>query len=279
MSQLWCNGQWQDAFDFSVSPTDRGLMLGLGLFETILAVDGHLIHADRHIERLLTSCERLGWRPDLPDFREITRELLRLNELSQGRARIRLSITGGSGLIHDLALGADHVVWITASPAADAPELTSANVSPWPKNERSALAGLKCASYAENLIALENAARLGFEETLFLNTAGHLCEAATSNLFLVKNGRVLTPSLASGCLPGVTRSVVIELAATLGISCEERQLTLADLQSADEVFLTSSIRGLMGVSRLDDRELPLGPVTRILRNAWLEEISRKGTAE
>ena len=100
---------------------------------------------------------------------------------------------------------------------------------------------------------------LAFEETLFANTAGHLCEAATSNVFLVKNGALHTPSLGSGCLPGITRAVVIELAATLGIPCEERDFPVDELHAADELFLTSSIRGVMAVSRFEDRVLPAGP--------------------
>lgn len=250
-------------------------MHGLGLFETILAVNGRPIFAELHLERLLASCERLGWKPAFPDFPQIMAELIQMNELATGRARIRLAISGGSGMVHDLALGADHVIWMTAVPAMEPPLAATANLSPWVRNERSALAGLKCASYAENLVALQYAARLGFEETVFLNTAGHLCEAATSNLFLVKNGSVLTPSTESGCLPGITRSVVIALTAEIGIPCEERVLTRDDLFSADELFLTSSIRGVMGVSRFDDRSFPPGPVTRVLRDAWTAAIQRK----
>lgn len=266
-----------DAFDFTASPADRSLILGLGLFETILALDGRPIHAERHLARFLASCERLGWQPVLPDLPEIMAELIGVNGLNIGRARIRLAISGGSGLIHDLSLGSDHRVWMTAVPAADAPPTTTANLSPWLRNEHSALAGLKCASYAENLIALEHADRLGFEETVFLNTSGGLCEAATSNLFLVKSGGILTPSLDSGCLPGITREIVIELAGKLGIPCAERRLDLADLHGADELFLTSSIRGLMGVSRFEERIFPPGPVTHALRDAW-NAVTMRGPA-
>jgi branched-subunit amino acid aminotransferase/4-amino-4-deoxychorismate lyase len=275
MTRLWCNGLWLDALDFSASPTDRGLMLGLGLFETILAVDGRPIHAERHVERLRASCLRLGWKFGFSNLPETMAELVQMNGLASGRARLRLAITGGSGLIHDLALGADHIVWITAVPAADAPLTATVSLSPWLRNERSSLAGLKCASYAENLVALQDAKRRGFEETVFLNTAGQVCEGATSNIFLVRNGEIATPSLRSGCLPGITRSVIIELAAGLGIPWHERDLTLDDLTAADELFLTSSIRGLTGVSRFEDRILPSGPVTRMLRDAWTAATSRK----
>jgi branched-subunit amino acid aminotransferase/4-amino-4-deoxychorismate lyase len=275
MNHLWCNGQWIEALDFTMPPTDRGLMHGLGVFETILAVDGEPVFAELHLARLERSCQRLGWQLASPDFREIMVELIALNGLAQGRARIRLAITGGSGRINDLSLGADHVVWISAAPVAEPPATTTANLSSFVRNERSALAGLKCASYAENLVALDHAARLGFEETVFLNTAGKLCEAATSNLFLVKSGKLLTPSLESGCLPGIVREVVIGLAAKLAIPCEERELAAGEIQTADEIFLTSSIRGVMGVSRFEDRSLPPGRLTGILRGAWNQAIQRK----
>lgn len=275
VTKLWCNGVWLDALDFTAAPTDRGLMHGLGLFETILAVNGAPVFADRHLRRLRESCERLGWHPMIPDLESVMAELIELNGLANGRARIRLAISGGSGLVHDPSLGPDHVLWLTAVPAAEPPDSTTANRSPWARNERSSLSGLKCASYAENLLALQHAARLGFEETIFLNTAGKVCEGATSNLFLVRKNTVITPSLESGCLPGITRSVAIELASAIGIACEEREVDSSELDEADELFLTSSIRGIMGLSRFENRGLAPGPVTQALREAWNRAVQRK----
>ncbi len=246
---------------------DRGSIHGLGLFETMLAVDGQLLFANRHLARLRSGHDKLGWPFDFPEFHEIAAELLAENGLSTGRARIRLTVTAGSGPIHDLTPGADRLVWMATFPALVPPESLSACLSPWPRNEHSPLAGLKCASYSENLIALDDARRQGFDETIFLNTAGHLCEAATANLFLVKNGVILTPSLASGCLPGITREVVLELAGEIGIPCEVGVLTREDLLAAAEVFLTSSTIGVVPLSRVGDRVMSPGPVTRRLSAA------------
>ena len=197
------------------------------------------------------------------------RELITRRNLTTGRTRIRLAISAGSGTLRDLAPGADHVIWMTASKAATAPpSAISADLSPWVRNERSPLAGLKCASYAENALALAHAASLGFEETIFSNTTGRLCEAATANLFLVRSGGLLTPALASGCLPGITRGVVLELAQQLGLTSAETDLYPADLWTADEVFLTSSTGGLMEVSRLARRTMAPAPLTATLRKAW-----------
>ena len=252
---------------------DRGGILGLGLFETILALDGVPVFADRHLSRLRNSAGKLGWQFEFPDFRETAGELLAINDLSTGRAKIRLTLTAGSGPLDDLTSGEDRLLWMSVLPATVAPKALAACISPWPRNEKSSLAGLKCASYAENLVAFDHARRLGFQETLFLNTVGQLCEAATANLFLVKNGRLLTPPLASGCLPGITREVVIELAKNLGIDCEETALFPADLDAAEEIFLTTSIRGITGLSRLDSRSLEPGPTTQLLREAWCERVS------
>ncbi len=275
MKRIWSNGQWVEPLDFSIASTDRGLMHGLGLFETILAVDGRPVFPERHMARMELSCRRLGWGFECPHFRQIMEELVAANGLGRGRARIRLAITGGSGLVSDLSLGEDHVVSMTATPVAVPPATTTANVSPFVRNERSALTGLKCASYAENLVALDHAVRLGFEETVFINSRGNLCEAATSNLFLVKDGVVRTPSLRSGCLSGITREVVIGLAAQLGVCCQEDDLSAAEIHAADEIFLTSSIRGVMGVSRFEDRTFGLTPLTAALRETWNEAVLRE----
>ncbi len=273
LTRIWCNGQWLFTPDFPASPGDRGGILGLGLFETLLALDGAPVFAKRHLARFFSSCTRLGWAVPITDLEKIMVELLEMNSLTAGRARVRLAISGGSGGVNDLALGGDHLVWMTATHTLDAPLELSANVSPWKRNEHSPLAGMKCASYAENLVALDHARRLGFQESVFLNTAGHLCETANANLFFVSNGILLTPSLDSGCLPGVTREVLIELAEENGIPCEEGTFTLNDLHAAEEILLTSSIRGAVVVSRFCDRPLAPGPVTRQLQTAMHEKVS------
>lgn len=202
----------------------------------------------------------------MPDLRAVARELIQRNQLHTGRVRLRLVITAGSGGLNDLALGQDYSIWMTAFPAPDPPESLAVCISPWRRNEHSPLAGLKCASYAENLIALDHARQNECDEAIFLNTAGELCEATMANLFLVKNGILRTPSLASGCLPGITRELIVELAIRHGFSCQEGALSLDDFHAADEIFLTSSTRGPVPVSGKS------GPYTHQLRELWRGEI-------
>ncbi|MES2438752.1 MAG: aminotransferase class IV [Verrucomicrobiota bacterium] len=279
MTQIWCNGRWLPAADYPGAAQDRGAFLGLGLFETMLALDGAPVFAARHLARLQKSCARLGWSLHLPDLPDLAAALLVKNQLTTGRARLRLIVTGGSGPHNDLTPGADRLIWLSAFPAGEMPDSFAVCLSPWPRNERSPLAGLKTACYAENLVALDHARRLGFQETLFLDTTGHLCESATANLFLVKNGVLLTPSLDSGCLPGIAREVLLEIASARGISCHERPLTPEDLHAAEEVFLSSSTRGPVPVSRFEQENLATGAVTQLLRKAYFDLASEETSGE
>lgn len=274
MAEIWCNYNWLSAANYPGAAQDRGAFLGLGLFETMLAIDGRLVFADRHLARLHQSCARLGWTCDLPELPEIAAELLTRNQLDRGNARLRLIVTAGSGPHNDLVPGADRLVWLAAFPAVAAANSLTVGLSPWPRNERSPLAGLKTSCYAENLVALDHARRLGFDEIIFLNTCGQLCEAATANLFLVKNGELLTPSLDSGCLPGIGREVICEIAGKNGIRIDQRPLSAAELVAADEIFLSSATRGPMIVRKYQERILQAAPVATGLQQLWQTEICR-----
>lgn len=273
MDEIWCNGRWLDAAQSPMVVMDRTAMLGLGLFETMLAVDGGVAFAERHLERIRRGGERFGWEIELPGFHAIATEVLVRNGLAVGKARLRLTATSGSGPLGELARGEDAALWLAAFPASPAGGEVAVGISPWPRNERSPLAGLKCASYAENLVALDHARRRGFQETIFLNTAGELCEAATANLFLVQNGRLRTPPVASGCLPGIAREVVMEMAGINGLACGEVPLHADDLRGADEIFLTSAVRGVVAVTRVDDQQFPAGPVTAKARDLWQRAVA------
>ncbi|MFD0893607.1 aminotransferase class IV [Luteolibacter ambystomatis] len=267
--QVWCNGRMMSAEELRISPFDRGLTGGLGLFETILAIEGRPVFLERHLARHAEGCARLGWEaPQEPEIAEAIHTILAENQLTTGRARVRLFQTAGEGRLDALQRGPDAAVILTAAPNAPVPAAVSVTFSKWPRNERSALTGLKCASYAENLLALADARRQGYDEAYFLNTRGDVCEATTANLFVVKGGRITTPPLSSGCLPGITRGWLLETAAALGLSIAEERVTRNDLLEADEVFLTSATRGPVVVSRLDGREYAPPVLTPRCRAAW-----------
>jgi branched-chain amino acid aminotransferase len=143
-------------------------------------------------------------------------------------------------------------------------------VVPWVRNDRGATAGLKTTSYAENVRALAYAHDRGASEAVFANTRDELCEATGSNVFVVRDGKVATPPGSSGCLLGVTRALVLELAAAAGIEVDESPLPLDALREADEAFLTSTTREVQPISQVDERAVPSvpGPVAAALSTAF-----------
>jgi branched-chain amino acid aminotransferase len=141
---------------------------------------------------------------------------------------------------------------------------------PWVRNDRGATAGLKTTSYAENVRSLAYAHERGASEAIFANTRDELCEATGSNVFVVRDGAVATPPGSSGCLLGVTRALVLELAAAAGIAVDETPLPIDALRDADEAFLTSTTREVQPIAHVDDRAVPSvpGPVAAALSTAF-----------
>ncbi len=268
VSWIWCNGEYLDG-PLAVSPGDRGLTHGLGIFETLLALGGRPVVLEMHLERMRAGAERLGWETGALGtvrMEEAIRGLLQRRELCAGRARVRIALSAGEGDLRDLRQGPHSLLWITAAAAPPPPESLAMITAPFPRNEASPLAGIKCASYAENLAALDLARRRGADEALFYNTKGELCEGTTSNVFLVKAGRVLTPPLSSGCLPGTMRARVLARCRELGIPAAEEVLAAADLAAADEVFATSATRGVVAVKSVDGAAMRTGDTAARLKS-------------
>ncbi len=260
MSTVWCNGEFHEG-PLAIAPGDRGLTHGLGVFETVLAVDGRPRALGLHLERMRHGASVLGLdaaRVDEESLASAIAGLLVRCGLEQGRARVRISLSAGSGDLRVLSPGADSLLWITASRAADPPESIKLVTASFPRNEASPLTGIKAFAYAENLLALDQARQAGADEALFYNTRGELCEATTSNIFLLRGGELLTPPLSSGCLPGTMRRRVLEFCAKTGIEAREVDLTASELAQAEQVFITSAIRGVVPVSAIDGRMFDAG---------------------
>ncbi|MFJ9541529.1 aminotransferase class IV [Streptomyces sp. NPDC101225] len=255
--KIWLDGGLQDIETARVSVFDHGLTVGDGIFETVKAVDGRPFALTRHLDRLTRSARGLGL-PD-PDHEEIRRACAAVLEaVPTAFGRLRITYTGGHG-----PLGSDRgehgpTLVVALGEATRRPDSTAVITVPWTRNERGALAGLKTTSYAENVVALARAHEHGASEALFANTVGRLCEGTGSNVFVVLDGEIHTPPVSSGCLAGITRALVAEWTGA-----KETDLPLDVLERADEVFLTSSLRDVQAVHRVDGRELPgaPGPVT------------------
>ncbi len=262
----WVNGQLlTDPQSPAIVVSDHGLTVGDGVFEAIKVVDGRPFALTRHLARLARSAAALGLpAPDLDDVHRGVAEVLSQETLSLGR--IRITYTGGPAPLGSGRGDATPTTVVVAAPMDPAPSTTAVVTVPWPRNERGALAGVKSTSYAENVVALAEAAKHGATEAIFANLAGHLCEGTGSNVGYVVGGEVRTPTLDVGCLAGVTRALLLEW-----YDVTEIDEPMEVLDSADEIFLLSTTRDVQAVHRWNQRELEApGPVTRTLMELWAD---------
>jgi branched-chain amino acid aminotransferase len=142
----------------------------------------------------------------------------------------------------------------------------------WRKDKESVLRGLKVGNYAEHLIALDQARREGFDEMLFFNTEDELCEAAMGNVFLIREGQLLTPNLNCGCLAGITRELILKIAREEVIPVKEVPLIIVDVETAEGMFLTSSVKGPVWVGQYGGVCYVAHPLFHRLKAAWLVEM-------
>ena len=249
---------------------DRGLQLGDGLFETILADQGRLDAFDAHAQRLIRGCGVLGLpAPSAGDLLSAAEAALTAAGLGGARAAVRLTWTagsGGRGLERPQALAPRLIV--TAAPAA-APagpaRLVTAAIR---RNATSPAARLKTLAYLDNVLARHAALAAGADEALMLNTEGEVAGGAAANLFWIAGDRLFTPALACGVLDGIMRGRVLAEAAALGVETIEARAGAAALDVAEAAFLTNSLIGLRAVSEVDGRALGAHPlVDRLARAA------------
>jgi branched-chain amino acid aminotransferase len=270
--RIWINGRLlSDAAAPAVVANDHGVTVGDGVFEAVMVIDGTPFALTRHLSRLATSAAGLG----LP---EVDNELVRsgvaevLATSTAPLERLRITYTAGPAPMGSGRAAGPPTVIVAADELEPASATTTVRTVPWPRNERGALAGLKTTSYAENVVALAAAQEAGATEAIFANLAGNLCEGTGSNVFYVADGELRTPTLASGCLAGVTRALILEWYG--GREVDE---PIEVIDQASEVFLASTTRDIQGVSRWDDRELSApGPITREAREVWREREATLG---
>jgi len=250
---VWINGRLVPPQEATVSVYDRGFTSGDGVFETLKVVDGKPFALTRHLKRLIESAHIIGFPPPTEHaLRDAVVETVAANSERLGAlGRLRITLTagrpGGSSAVP--SRGESHLTLVlTADPQAPHPsELTIRSV-PWPHNERGPLVGAKTTSYADNLAVLEQVRQKGADEALISDTQGRICEATTANVVLGVGGRLVTPTLKTGCLGGVTRSLLIEWGIV-----EEQDVAFAELGTVSEMLLSSSTRNLIPVARCDDR--------------------------
>lgn len=246
----WIDGALVPIADAQVSVLDHGLVVGDGVFETLRVYRGVPFAWTRHLARLRASAEGLGLEvPDVDELRAAAAAVLRANALTE--ARLRITVTGGIAPPGSGRGDGPPTAFLLAFPVEPAAPTVDVVIAPWTRNERGALVGLKTISYAANVRALAYAHEHNAGEAIFANTQGNICEATGSNVFLVRDGALVTPPAGAGCLLGVTRALVLELCARAGIPASEHDTPIDALASADEAFLSSTTREVQPIAHVD----------------------------
>jgi branched-chain amino acid aminotransferase len=285
--KIWLDGNLVDEADAKVTVFDHGLLYGDGVFEGIRFYNGRIFRLDEHIRRLFDSSRAILL--DLPWTQEqvckFTCQTVAANGLSDGY--IRLVVTrGAGGLGLNPYLCPKPTMFIIASTIQLYPE----------ENYQNGLSIITCATrrvapaalmpqvkslnYLNNIMAKIEAIQANSQEAVMLNEQGYVAECTGDNLFLMKNGTLLTPLISDGALDGITRSVIIELALTLGVPFLERSLTRYDIYTADECFLTGTAAEVIPVVALDRRPIGTGKpgaATQRFREAFHQLALSTGT--
>ncbi len=285
--KIYIDGQFLDKSEAKISVFDHGLLYGDGVFEGIRFYNGRVFRFEEHIERLYDSAKVIWLTvPMTPaELAEATLETIRQNGLKDGY--VRLLVTRGVG---DLGLNPKlcprgTVIVIASSIALYPPELYECGLDVITCATRrigpAALSpAVKSLNYLNNIMAKIEAIQAGAGEGLMLNEQGYVAECTGDNVFAVKKGRISTPPVSAGSLAGITRGVVFELAADLGIPIDEREMTRYDLFVADEFFLTGTAAEVIPVVKLDSRPIGdghPGPITRRLIDRFHSLTRTTGT--
>lgn len=269
MKRIWFKGK-RHTGTLAISAHDRGLTLGDGLFETLLVVKDVALWRFEHLRRMKAAATELGMV--FPE-EEIENAIDALTHRSKSHHVLRLTLTrgeGGRGLAGESKAPNFLATLDPFDPALQFQPVTL-KTSGICRNASSPASRLKTLSYMDNILAARDAVADGFDDALMLNSEGRVACTTIGNIFLERGGMLITPALGEGLLPGVTRAAVIAAAAShANIKVEERQVTLADVEQADGLFVTNSLRYLRPVSRLDQRKFKTG--RHAMRNALVRHI-------
>ena len=271
---VWVNGRMVEPDHPHLRADDHGVLVGDGVFETLLVVpDGNGVAAfavRRHLERLRRSARVLRFECPYSDD-DLRGAIDQCLEVAPGAGVVRITATSGGGpLGSGRGGGRGSAIVVAGNRPPDYPPGTAVAIMPFPRNERGAMAGVKTTSYAENVLALDMARKRGASEAIFADTRGRVSEGTGSNIFWSDGEGLHTPPLDTGCLAGVTRALLLER-----LDVAETHLAVEDLPGEPEAFLASSTRKVQSIARIDDTELPVvdGPRTAAAAKAMAELIA------
>ena len=282
--EVLVNGRWHDESKTPMLALDRGFLFGDGLFETIAIVDGRPVMLDDHVRRMLEGARllRFAAHPDEQRLREIVSSSIERKRVVHGS--LRITLTRGMGGIHTpLSDLTQYTVTVELRPLPEDRRLfqtdsfpnASAVIVSTRRNPSSILPRVKSLNYLDNILAKDEARRKQGDEALFRDPQGYLAEGAGSNLFVVQDGKVLTPTADGSLLPGTVRQAVLALCPKLGLECRETKLSPGELLQAEEAFLTNAVWGIRPLCRVDGSLIGKGtpgPISLRLLQAFREAV-------
>lgn len=279
--KVWLDGALRSLEEARISPFDRGFLYGDGLFETLRAYAGKPFLLEEHLARLEEGAKHLDLpAPSHAEVRRAVEAVLKANLAPGEDARVRITLTRGAAPGDLWPAQAQPTLLVTAQPVALPPGLHERG-APAIVSAQRVLSGaprVKSTSFQAHVLAKGEARRAGAWEALLLNERGEVAEGATSNVFALLDGALVTPPVSAGALPGLTRGVVLRLAQpALCLDAREAPLSVASLADAKEAFLTSSVAEVVPLVRVDGRALGdgfPGPVTRAVMQAYRDEVRR-----
>ncbi len=269
---IYINGSVIPENEAAISPMNPGFLFGEGLFETLRADTGIIFMLPEHIERMRAGLKMLKLQIplDFDQIATISTELLIKNRLLHKTASIKLICCARNLEYKTSSLKASTSLIIRAT-ELDLNEIGKrqrgmrAMILPWRRNRSNPLLSIKSLNYLENRYGLNEAVRAGFDEGIFLNQDGELCEGTFSNLFLIRQRTLLTPPLNAGILAGTTRAFILHKARQAGIECQEMPLPANELKNCDGAFLTSSLMRLAPLTGVDRITFDLEKITVLRR--------------
>ena len=273
--QTWLNGTAVEGQTASFDLSDRGLLLGDGVFDTALVIDGRIVYRQAHLARLIDACRATGIDAD----RAALAAAMEKAAQNLDFGAIRLTVTRGPGP-RGLVPRAGTPPTLIASNTGLDPGVAFKPVrlctSSIRRNEMSPSSRLKTLAYLDAILASRDAVERGFDEPLFLNTRDRVACAAIGNLFFLAGDTLATPPLQEGVLPGILRGVILRLAPGLGLSAVERPVTPGEVQSADAAFVCSSLKLIAPVDALDEHRFSAGsrPLLARLAQAVCDDLAR-----
>ncbi len=286
---VYLNGSLVPRSKARISIDDHGFLYGYGLFQTVRTYNGKYFLLDRHLERLKSSAEVIGLAEKLKgiDLEKACRDTLKVNDIKD--ARVRVTVTNGTvTTLPWIDSGGTPTVLVTTRPYTPFSrekysEGFKVGIASVRRMRQSVTSSMKSINYLLNVMARMEAAKNGLDEAILLNDDGYLAEGGGSNVFFVRSAKMVTPSVNSGIIPGVTREVVMEMAAGMGISVTEGTVGISIFKQCDEAFMTNTMIEIMPVTSVSDAEGntiiinggKVGEVTQRLMKAYRERVEKE----